>query len=196
MTAWDCFLFSDRLTTLQPFTKDRNAILSSLLKTRASGATALYDSMAQLSRDLSKSGGKKAILLFTDGRDNASVLTIDSAVSTIRRIGVPIYTVAEGELLQDRAVLTRLKEISESTNGVPFEARKAEDLRDIFSKIGKGSAAPVSAGLLLHQHECQIGVAAHQCSPPGARAVQDSRQGRILEMIFGCARLRRHFSTA
>ena len=131
------FSFSDRLTTLQPFTKDRNAILSSLLKTRASGATALYDSMAQLSRDLSKSGGKKAILLFTDGRDNASVLTIDSAVSTIRRIGVPIYTVAEGELLQDRAVLTRLKEISESTNGVPFEARKAEDLHDIFSKIGK-----------------------------------------------------------
>ena len=62
------FSFSDRLTTLQPFTKDRNAILSSLLKTRASGATALDDSMADFSRDLSKSGGKKAILLFTDGR--------------------------------------------------------------------------------------------------------------------------------
>jgi Ca-activated chloride channel family protein len=131
------FTFSDRLTPLQPFTKDRNAIVSSLLKTRASGATALYDSMAQLSRDLSKSGGKKAILLFTDGRDNASVLTIESAVSTIRRIGVPIYTVAEGELLQDRAVLNRLKEISETTNGVAFEARKVEDLRDIFNKIGK-----------------------------------------------------------
>lgn len=86
---------------------------------------------------MSKSGGKKAILLFTDGRDNASVLTIESAVSTVRRIGVPIYTVAEGELLQDRAVLNRLKEISETTNGVAFEARKSDDLRDIFGRIGK-----------------------------------------------------------
>jgi VWFA-related protein len=131
------FSFSDRLTTLQPFTKNRNAVLSSLLKTRASGATALYDSMAQLSRDLSKSGGKKAILLFTDGKDNASVLTIESAVSTIRRIAVPVYSIAEGELLQDRTVLNRLKEISETTNGVAFEARKLDDLRDIFGRIGK-----------------------------------------------------------
>lgn len=131
------FTFSDRLTTLQPFTRDHNAVLSALLKARASGATALYDSMAQLSRNLSKTGGKKVVLLFTDGGDNASVLTVDSAVATIRRIGVPIYTVAEGDLLHDQAVLRRLKEISESTNGVAFEARKPDDLREIFGKIGK-----------------------------------------------------------
>jgi VWFA-related protein len=131
------FSFSNRLTTLQPFTKDRNAVLSALLKTKASGSTALYDAMAQLARDLSKSGGKKAILLFTDGNDNTSVLTVESAVSIIRRIGVPIYTVAEGDLLKDHGALTRLKEISETTNGVAFESRKPDDLRDIFGRIGK-----------------------------------------------------------
>jgi VWFA-related protein len=131
------FSFSNRLTILQPFTKNRDVVLSALFKTRASGGTALYDSMAQLSRSLSKSPGKKAILLFTDGKDNASVLTIESAVSSIRRIAVPVYTIAEGELLQDRTVLNRLKEISETTNGVAFEARKPGDLRDIFGRIGK-----------------------------------------------------------
>ena len=120
------FSFSNRLNQLQGFTKDRNAVLTSLLSSRASGQTALYDSLAQLARSLSKDGGKKAILLFTDGMDNASVLTLDSAVINIRRIGVPIYTVVQGEVLQRVDLTKRLKEISESTNGISFEARKPE----------------------------------------------------------------------
>jgi len=131
------FSFSNRLTALQPFTKDRNAVLSAVLNARPSGQTALYDSLAQLARDLSKDGGKKAILLFTDGLDNASALTIESAVTNVRRIGVPIYTVAQGEVLKDQQVLKRLKEISTATNGVAFEARKADDLREIFTKVGR-----------------------------------------------------------
>ena len=130
------FSFSNRLNQLQGFTKDRNAVLTSLLSSRASGQTALYDSLAQLARSLSKDGGKKAILLFTDGLDNASVLTLDSAVINIRRIGVPIYTVVQGEVLQRVDLTKPLKEISESTNGISFEARKPEDLRDIFTKVG------------------------------------------------------------
>src|SRR6185436_17578039 len=110
------FSLSNRLTTLQKFTTDRNAVLSALLNVRPSGQTALYDSMAQLARDLSRDGGKKVILMFTDGLDNASVLTIESAVTNVRRIGVPIYAVAQGEILANREILKRLKEISEATN--------------------------------------------------------------------------------
>jgi hypothetical protein len=131
------FSLSNRLTTLQKFTTDRNAVLSTLLNVRPSGQTALYDSMAQLARDRFRDGGKKVILMFTDGLDNASVLTIESAVTNVRRIGVPIYAVAQGEILQNREVLKRLKEISESTNGVAFEAKKPDDLREIFSTIGR-----------------------------------------------------------
>ena len=131
------FSFMNRLTALQPLTRDRSSVLSVLLNTRPTGQTALYDSLAQLARDLSKSGGKKVILMFTDGSDNASVLTIESAVANVRRIGVPVYTVAQGETLRNREVFKKLQEISQSTNGVAFESRKPDDLREIFTRIGR-----------------------------------------------------------
>ena len=131
------FSFSSRLKTLQPFTKDRSAVMNSLMSTRAEGGTALYDALAQLARDLSKTGGKKVILLFTDGLDNRSVLTLQSATTTIRRVGVPIYTVAQGEILQNNESLKRLRALAAETNGIAFEARSAGDFRDIFVKVAQ-----------------------------------------------------------
>jgi Ca-activated chloride channel family protein len=129
------FSFSTRLKTLQPFTSNRSEILSALSLVRPDGGTALYDALAQLSRDLSKTGGKKVVLLFTDGLDNQSVLRLDSAASAVRRIGVPVYTIAQGDLLQDSAGLKRLKAIATETNGIAFEAHNAGDFHDIVLKI-------------------------------------------------------------
>jgi Ca-activated chloride channel family protein len=61
------FTFANGLSKLSDFSRDRSATLGAIFKVRAAGATALFDSLAQLSRQLSRAGGKKAILLFTDG---------------------------------------------------------------------------------------------------------------------------------
>ncbi len=53
------FSFSTTLTTLHPFTRNRSEIMPTLTGVHANGATALYDALAQLARDLSKTGGKK-----------------------------------------------------------------------------------------------------------------------------------------
>jgi VWFA-related protein len=129
------FTFNTKLNTIEPFTKDRNAIQAKLMQLRAEGGTALYDALAQLARDLSSNPGKNVILLFTDGLDNRSVLRMENATSAIRRIGVPIYTIAEGALLQDSEGLKRLKAIAADTNGIAFEAHGSSELTDIVSKI-------------------------------------------------------------
>jgi hypothetical protein len=67
-------------------------LLNALLKVRAAAKTALYDSLAQLSRELSPISGDEAILLFTDGDDNASTLTLVASLQQVRKAGVPIYT--------------------------------------------------------------------------------------------------------
>src|SRR5215510_14950463 len=53
------FTFANGLNKLSDFTTDRSAVLGGILKARAAGQTALFDSLAQLSRQLSKGGGKK-----------------------------------------------------------------------------------------------------------------------------------------
>ncbi len=129
------FSFDTRLNTLVPFTKNRSGILSALSAIHAEGGTALYDALSQLAHDLSKTQGKKVVVLFTDGLDNKSLLRLESAATGVRRIGVPVYTIAQGELLQDSDGLKRLKAIADETNGLAFEAHSATDLRNIFSKV-------------------------------------------------------------
>jgi Ca-activated chloride channel homolog len=127
--------FSTSLNLLQDFTEDRAAAKRALLRTRASGATALFDALAQVTRDISKRQGKKVIVVFTDGADNASVLRAQSAIIRAKKCGIPIYTVAEGEALQSRELLNQLRSIAEGSAGVFYEAKKNADIGPIFRDI-------------------------------------------------------------
>ena len=130
------FTFANQLTVLSPFTTDRKSTLEALLKVRAEGNTALFDSLAQLSRELSPVSGKKSILLFTDGDDNASALTLDASLQQVRRAGIPIYTLLYGKALTDARLLKSLAGISETTGGSTFKIRDADELSKVFEQIG------------------------------------------------------------
>jgi Ca-activated chloride channel homolog len=132
------FTFATSLTTLSDFTTDRKKTLSPLLQTRASGNTALFDSLVQLSRSLSKVSGKKAILLFTDGDDNASVLSLEKSLEETRRVGIPIYAMLYGRVLDDANLLRRLENISKTSGATSFRVRQPSDLPLAFQNVAEG----------------------------------------------------------
>ena len=68
------YAFSTSLERLQPFTLDKNEAKRVVLKTRADGATALFDSVYRVAKDLSQVDGKKVLFGFTDCDDNSTVL--------------------------------------------------------------------------------------------------------------------------
>jgi VWFA-related protein len=129
------FTFSTSLTRLSDFTTDRRKTLGAVLQTSAKGNTALFDSLVQLSRSISKLNGKKAILLFTDGDDNASVLSLEKALQETRRVGVPIYAMLYGRALSDADLLKRLENISKSSGATAFRIRQASDLPVVFQNV-------------------------------------------------------------
>lgn len=129
------FAFNNKLQVVVPFTKDRRVALRSLFRLRATGSTALFDSLAQLAPHLARITGKKAILLFTDGEDTSSVLSMEDSVRTIKRVGIPVYTVSQGLALDSKLLLERLSEISEATGGVAFTIRNPEEIGEVFSAI-------------------------------------------------------------
>jgi Ca-activated chloride channel family protein len=129
------FSFRNRLSVLQPFTRDHGATLKALLATRAAGSTALFDSLTQLAIELSGTNGKKAILLFTDGEDNSSLLSMQQALETVKRNGFPIYAVSQGSALQNKTMLNRLQEISRVTGGIAFEVRQMDEIATAFNRI-------------------------------------------------------------
>ncbi|HEY2842964.1 MAG TPA: VWA domain-containing protein, partial [Bryobacteraceae bacterium] len=114
------YTFSDSVTELQPFTADKTAAKRAVLHTQAFGETALYDALARVGQDLIGRAGKKVIVLFTDGRDNASTLNTDAAIQRAKANGVPIYTIAQGQAIGHRDMLDQLAGISKATGGEAF----------------------------------------------------------------------------
>ena len=129
------YSFNTGLYRLVDFTTDKAAAKQAVLRTRAAGTTALFDAISELARDITRWSGKKAIVVFTDGDDNASLLNARSAVRRAKSAGVPVYAIAEGEALQSKALLTELKDIAEMTGAQFHQAKKAKEIGPIFQEI-------------------------------------------------------------
>jgi VWFA-related protein len=131
------YSFADAVNELQPFTSDKEAAKRAMLKTHAQGITALYDALVRVNHDLSARPGKKVIIVFTDGSDNASMLTAGTAIERAKARGIPIYTIAEGEALEHKELMAQLSNISQSTAGAHFVIRKLSDIGAVFEKVSQ-----------------------------------------------------------
>ena len=88
-----CFA-DEQVSWVTPFTSDRTNFLDRLSVQEGYGQTALNDAVAATPKLVDEqTNGRKAIVLITDGVDNASRLSAHDAVTTARQVEVPIYTV-------------------------------------------------------------------------------------------------------
>ena len=129
--------FSTGVETLQEFTRDRAAAKRAVSRTRAEGGTALFDAISKVAGEISTRSGKKAIIIFTDGDDNASVLNVQRAIERAKKMGVPLYTAAEGEALRKPELMTQLKELSRMTGGKAYAVKSLSAAAAIFHDISE-----------------------------------------------------------
>jgi VWFA-related protein len=123
------------MSQLQPFTTDKTAATRAVLRASIGSMTALYDGLLLVNRDLARRTGKKAIVVFTDGEDNISTLTGDTAVLRAKTAGVPIYTIAQGGALYSRALLGRLAGVSQATGGLAFTLQSPAEIGAVFARV-------------------------------------------------------------
>jgi Ca-activated chloride channel homolog len=129
------YTFAQQLVIQQDFTKDKAAAKRAALGLRAGGRTALYDALSEAAQAMNGQPGKKVMVVFTDGDDNASVLTAQQAVNRARTNGVPLFTIAEGEALQSSQFKKILGQLSASTGGSTFEVKDAKGMESVFQQI-------------------------------------------------------------
>jgi len=129
------YTFDDHLTVRQDFTSDKDAAKRAVARTRAAGSTALFDALSKASEELAKRPGKKALIVFTDGDDNSSLLTSSGAIAHARKVGVPLYTIAEGEATHSAQLSKVLTELSENTGGSSYRVNKPDEIEEIFGTI-------------------------------------------------------------
>jgi VWFA-related protein len=129
------YTLGDSVREVQAFTNDHLAAARAVQRAEPGGETALYDAMTRVNRDLAGRTGKKVIIVFTDGQDNASTLTSAAAILRARTAGIPIYTVAQGHALNHPALLAELAGMSRATGGLSFTIAAPEEAAGVFQRI-------------------------------------------------------------
>jgi VWFA-related protein len=90
--------FSTQPHLLQPLTTDHPAVLQELSLLHGFGQTSIYDSIVLAVGKFNKTDLKpKAILLITDGMDNASSVKEPDAVRSLKATDVKIYAIGIGD---------------------------------------------------------------------------------------------------
>jgi len=139
------FTFSeDEVRVVANFDKNPSALLRQLFFLKPEGRTALYDAVIQTSNELlSGTNMKKAILLFTDGVDNASQLTTKDIERVMQNESVPVYAIGMknasytvlNEEERKELSLSALELLAQSSGGRMFLVSGDEDLRPIANAI-------------------------------------------------------------
>jgi VWFA-related protein len=134
----------DEVSLLSDFSPDPTRLLRVLDTLEAGGRTALFDAVsATPSKMMAGRNGKRAVLLFTDGVDNASRLSSLEMAEILQQVSIPVYAVGMKNAAFDRLTdeerkdlaLDNLKMLAASSGGQLFLASGEEDLKPIAAKI-------------------------------------------------------------
>ncbi|BBJ27998.1 vWA domain-containing protein [Athalassotoga saccharophila] len=112
-----------------------------VLLTKVGGAgvnpsgTALYDAIYQGLSDLSgqPAGNVKALIVMTDGGDNASTHTSSDVIGYAKSLKIPIFTIGLGSSINS----TVLQNIATQTGGKYYYAPSSSDLLAIYNSLIK-----------------------------------------------------------
>lgn len=98
------FQFDTRLDETLPFTQGLRTLPASMSKVRPFGATSLFDAIARTAERVTVHEGRRhAVVVFTDGLDNASRLTPSEVSGIASAIDVPVYVIGIVSGLDDPA---------------------------------------------------------------------------------------------
>jgi len=86
------FTFDTQLQEMTPFTVGLKTLPESMSSVTPFGATSLHDAVAQTARRVGeREGRRRAVIVLTDGNDNASRLTPSEVSAIASAIDVPVY---------------------------------------------------------------------------------------------------------
>jgi Ca-activated chloride channel homolog len=135
------------LPASMPFTNDLAQLRATLLETRTEGTTALYDAL-ELALSHLKEGTlqRKALVLLSDGGDNASVRTLDEILHMAQQSSATIYCIGIYDPFAKDKNPGVLKKIAKVTGGESYFPKTSADLADIWRRIAGSIRAQYTIG--------------------------------------------------
>ena len=129
------YTFSRNLSRAADLTGDRNDAIGGLRKAVAGDDTALYNGLLLTLRDAAKVPGRKVVIVFSNGPDNASMVAPDDVRTVAEDEGIPIYVISTNDVNKDPISSSVFRRITERTGGKAYWARTWQKQVEAFDAI-------------------------------------------------------------
>jgi Ca-activated chloride channel family protein len=118
----------------------QQGLFDRIFESKATGMTALYDAITVYLSRVQDSSGRKVLVIFTDGEDTTSAISLTELMALVRSSSVTIYPVAFTGAFQmggNRALSARsfLQYLADLSGGQVFTPRTSKELPEIYQKI-------------------------------------------------------------
>ncbi|MDZ4802129.1 MAG: VWA domain-containing protein [Bryobacteraceae bacterium] len=129
------YTYSRNLSRAANLSKDRNDAIFGLRKAVAGDDSALYNALLLTLRDAAKVPGRKVVIVFSNGPDNASMVAPDDVRAVAEDEGIPIYVISTNEVNKDPISSGVFKRISTRTGGKAYFAKTWQKQVEAFESI-------------------------------------------------------------
>jgi Ca-activated chloride channel homolog len=134
------YTFSRNLSRAASLTHEHSDAIAGLRKSVAGDDTALYNALLLTLRDAAKVVGRKVVIVFSNGPDNASMVAPDDVTAVAADEGIPIYVISTSEVNKDPISSASFRRISQRTGGKAYWAKtwqkQVEAFEDIREDLG------------------------------------------------------------
>jgi len=129
------YTYSRNLSRASALSKERNEAIAGLRGAVAGDDSALYNGLLLTIRDAAKVPGRKVVIVFSNGPDNASMVAPDDVRAVAEDEGIPIYVISTNEISKDPISANVFKRISTRTGGKAYFATNWQKQVEAFEAI-------------------------------------------------------------
>jgi len=129
------YSYSRDLSRAAALTSDRSQVLRGVRNTVAGDDAALYNCLLLTVKDAAQLKGKKAIVVFSNGPDNASLVPPEDVAELAQSTGTIIYMISTQQAEAEPVSTAVFERMSKATGGRAYFAKDWRDEKRAFTSI-------------------------------------------------------------
>src|SRR6266852_3071114 len=168
--------FNDKIQFSSRFTSDRVQLVTDVKNMDYGNGTRLWDAVGASLDELKGIEGRRVILVFTDGDDTASTMSLGKVIERARVDEVMIYAIGlesnyfNGQRMVKSKPDSGLRKIADETGGGYFELSKTADLAPTFTRVAYELHSQYVIGFAPTQLDNKVHKLAVKMKKPGLAA--------------------------
>ncbi len=129
------YSYSRDLSKITTLTPDRSQVLRGVRSTVAGDDAALYNGLLLTVKDAAQLTGRKAIVVFSNGPDNASLVPPEDVAELAQSTGTIIYMISTQQAETEPVSTAVFERMSKATGGKAYFSKDWQDEKQAFASI-------------------------------------------------------------